>query len=333
MLNNIIDGIGGAVGGLFEGIGNAAGGLASGVGSLLGGLPGSSQPSQNMQQSPPMDMGQPPNQMIDPKQFMVPRSDRFNRFNDMGIQRQPYNPNQDPMAGAQQLPRNPRQPSEIQRPIMNLGGQQRPKANPRAGLENPVFKDFLNTMPENVRDKFVNRGMTLSPQGLQKIFPNADPKIVKTLTDSSDLLKEYGIDTPQRMRHFLAQMGHESGNFKYLKELGSPGYFNKYEGRKSLGNTQPGDGARYKGRGIIQLTGRYNYKKYGDKLGIDLVNNPELASNPDVALRIAAQYWKDKGLNKLADNDDLRGITKRINGGHNGLRHRQKLYTNLGGMF
>jgi putative chitinase len=97
-----------------------------------------------------------------------------------------------------------------------------------------------------------------------------------------------------------------------------------YEGRKDLGNTQPGDGKRYKGRGIFQLTGRANYKSYGDRLGLDLVATPELASDVMNAVKIACEYWTDKKLNDYADKDDVKMITKRINGGYNGLEDRER---------
>ena len=99
-----------------------------------------------------------------------------------------------------------------------------------------------------------------------------------------------------------------------------------YEGRADLGNTQPGDGKRYKGRGPIQLTGRANYKRYGDLLGLDLVNNPTIAATKEVGFRIAGQFWKLNGLNELADQQQFKAITKKINGGYNGLDDRIKYY-------
>jgi putative chitinase len=96
-----------------------------------------------------------------------------------------------------------------------------------------------------------------------------------------------------------------------------------YEGRAALGNTQPGDGPRYKGRGIIQLTGRLNYRVYGAALGLDLENNPQLAAVPENAVRIACEYWRRNNLNQLADADNLEAITRRINGGVNGLADRR----------
>ena len=79
---------------------------------------------------------------------------------------------------------------------------------------------------------------------------------------------------------------------------------------------------RYKGRGPLQITGRYNYRKYGDLLGVDLENNPELAATPELGARIAAEFWKQNGLNDWADQDKIKIITVRINGGYNGLQSR-----------
>lgn len=122
------------------------------------------------------------------------------------------------------------------------------------------------------------------------------------------------------MCHFLAQAAHESAHFQTLEEYASG---SAYEWRADLGNNQPGDGKRYKGRGIFQLTGRANYISYGDKLGFDLMNNPSLASTPEVSVLVALEFWKSKNLNEAADRDDIVFITKRINGGTNGLDDRK----------
>ena len=133
--------------------------------------------------------------------------------------------------------------------------------------------------------------------------------------------RTYGIlENSLRLIHFLAQLAHESGNFRYMEEIASGA---AYEGRKDLGNTQAGDGKRFKGRGPIQLTGRANYRKYGQQLGIDFENNPEIVAIPSVGLLVACKFWSDNGLNTLADQDDLRAITRRINGGYNGFEDRK----------
>lgn len=128
------------------------------------------------------------------------------------------------------------------------------------------------------------------------------------------------LDTDLRFAHALAQLGHESDGFRAMEEYASGA---AYEGRADLGNTQAGDGKRYKGRGPIQVTGRANYRRYGRKIGIDLENRPELASAPSIGLMASCAYWVDKGLNERADADDLLGITKLINGGTNGLADRR----------
>jgi putative chitinase len=128
--------------------------------------------------------------------------------------------------------------------------------------------------------------------------------------------------TPTRAAHFIAQIAHESAGFMALIEYASGA---AYEGRSDLGNTQPGDGKRYKGRGVIQLTGRANYRKAGAYLGLDLEKQPDLAAVPSVAYQTAAYYWLDRNINAHADRDDILAVTRAINGGTNGLKHRQQL--------
>ncbi len=134
-------------------------------------------------------------------------------------------------------------------------------------------------------------------------------------------MREYDIDAnPARETHFLAQVAHESGGFNYVRELATG---DAYEGRQDLGNTEPGDGRRYRGRGLIQITGRANYKACGDALGLDLLGHPELLEEPTNAALSAAWFWDSRNLNELADRGDIRAITKRINGGLNGYQDRQ----------
>jgi putative chitinase len=131
----------------------------------------------------------------------------------------------------------------------------------------------------------------------------------------------YGIDaTPLRLAHFLAQLGHESDGYKAMEEYASGA---AYEGREDLGNVQGGDGRRFKGRGPIQLTGRANYRDYGRQLGIDLEAHPEIAALPSIGMLTACAYWDRKSLNALADRDEIEAITRRINGGLNGLEDRK----------
>lgn len=131
------------------------------------------------------------------------------------------------------------------------------------------------------------------------------------------------INTPLRIAHFMAQIEHESAGFKFLTELGGKSYFNKYEGRKDLGNTQPGDGYKFRGRGYIQITGRANYALVSKALGVDFITNPDLLSTEEYAMKSALWFWSSKKLNILADKNDILAITKKINGGTNGLSDRK----------
>lgn len=136
-------------------------------------------------------------------------------------------------------------------------------------------------------------------------------------------MDEFEITSYLREAAFLAQLAHESCELRYFEELADG---SRYEGRKDLGNTQPGDGKRFKGRGPIQLTGRANYTKYGKLLGVDLVGNPKLAASPEIGFRIAGLYWKMRGLSELADKENFRRITWKVNGGYNGWESRLRYY-------
>lgn len=141
------------------------------------------------------------------------------------------------------------------------------------------------------------------------------------------LLNKSEINTSLRLSHFFAQIDHESNGFKNLKELGDDKYFLKYEGRKDLGNIKLGDGLKYKGRGYIQVTGRTNYSNISKDFGVDFLKYPELLEQEINALLSAIWFWNKKKLNVYADKDDILTITKKINGGTNGLIHRKQLLT------
>ena len=158
---------------------------------------------------------------------------------------------------------------------------------------------------------------------LLKIMPHAKSRVQDFLEPLNAAMREFHINTPVRQAAFLAQIANESGELRYVKEIASGA---AYEGRKDLGNTQPGDGMRYKGRGLIQITGRNNYAECGKAMGVDLITNPELLETNDLACRSAAWFWASRGLNDLADKGDFYRITKRINGGTNGLKERQAYY-------
>lgn len=143
----------------------------------------------------------------------------------------------------------------------------------------------------------------------------------------------FGIDNPKRIVHYLAQVFHESGKLRYVEELASGA---QYEGRKDLGNTQKGDGVRFKGRGYIQLTGRANYTELNDYdlCTADVVKHPEKVAEFPLNQIASMWFWQQHGLNELADRDDggligeeiVRQITKRVNGGTNGLSERKFFY-------
>lgn len=133
------------------------------------------------------------------------------------------------------------------------------------------------------------------------------------------------LDTPLRRAHFLAQVGHECGELRYTEELASGA---AYEGRKDLGNTQPGDGVRFKGRGLIQVTGRSNYTAYGNARNSNFVDGDapfRIAKEAVLAVDAAVWFWQTHKLNGPADNDDVLTITKRVNGGTNGLEDRKRI--------
>lgn len=162
----------------------------------------------------------------------------------------------------------------------------------------------------------------LTREMIKAIAPNSKEEIIGPLVGYlNKYMPKYEVNTYLRICHFLAQAAHEAASFRTLEEYASGA---AYEGRKDLGNVNKGDGVRYKGRGIFQLTGRANYRTIGAKIGMDLENNPELAESPEVSVLTALEYWKSRGLNAFADKDDVTTITKRINGGLNGFDDRKR---------
>lgn len=158
---------------------------------------------------------------------------------------------------------------------------------------------------------------------LRRIAPYSGARADVFAEPLSHAMFEFDINTLAREAAFLAQILHESGSLRYVREIASG---EAYEGRSDLGNSQPGDGVRFKGRGLIQITGRSNYKSCGDALGLDLINDPALLEEPVNACRSAAWFWHSRKLNDLADAGDFRLITKRINGGYNGYADRLAFY-------
>jgi putative chitinase len=142
-------------------------------------------------------------------------------------------------------------------------------------------------------------------------------------------MARYDIDAPLRQAAFLAQVGHESGRLIFVREIWNPArcpWQARYEGRTDLGNLQDGDGYRFRGRGLIQITGRANYEACGKALEQDFVAHPELLEEPKLAALSAAWFWDSRKLNALADKGEFRKITLRINGGTNGIEDRTALY-------
>ena len=162
--------------------------------------------------------------------------------------------------------------------------------------------------------------MKVTTEQMLKIMPYAKNRIPKYIDIINNWSEHFGINTPLRMAHYLAQIAHESAELRYTKELASG---SAYEGRKDLGNTQKGDGVRFKGRGLIQITGRANYAAYAKYCGYDVGAKPELLEQPVGAVKSSMWFWQNNGLNEIADTDDVRKVTKRINGGYNGLAARQ----------
>ncbi len=210
----------------------------------------------------------------------------------------------------------------------------------------------------------VRPGVLLTVDTFKRFAPRAKPELLAIIDDkANEVLARFGINTTaNRLCHFLAQVSHECAGFTAVEEnlnysaanmvrvfgprhsarltdaearqlvgkkeafaervygLGNPTM------ARMLGNTQPGDGYRYRGRGFMQITGRANYRTMGNKIGVDLEANPDLAAQPLYALMTAAAFWDTKSLNQYADQNNIEVITKRINGGHNGLDHRKSGY-------
>jgi putative chitinase len=175
--------------------------------------------------------------------------------------------------------------------------------------------------------------MSLTQHLLETIMPNARSQAGVLISVLNTAMVRFSINTPKRIAAFLAQVGHESGQLQYVRELGSDQYLSKYDtGRLAarLGNTPAldGDGQKYRGRGLIQITGRDNYRQcslglFGDDRLLFL---PELLEKPKWAAESAAWFWQQNGLNELADRDQFNSITRRINGGLNGLQDRLQLW-------
>lgn len=208
--------------------------------------------------------------------------------------------------------------------LLVLGGNQGDQVNIRSYPADRLLGYRWPEAPSDARLAAAAAGAALTREQLQRVMKWAsDARIDRFLAPLGAAMDRNGIDTPLRRAHFLAQLGHESGSLRYTEEIADG---TAYEGREDLGNVEPGDGPRFKGRGLIQLTGRANYREYGRDAGLDLLSTPEharvLATDDRLAADVAGWFWRTLDLNALADADDLRAVTRRINGGLNGLNDR-----------
>lgn len=158
---------------------------------------------------------------------------------------------------------------------------------------------------------------------LRQMFPNAGARLDAHVPYIIEAMEEGNIETPRRITAFLAQLAHESGEYRWMEELADG---SAYEGRRDLGNVSILDGIRYKGRGPIQITGRSNYEACGKALNLDLIANPKLLTLPENGTRSAVWFWNLNNLSQLADKDWFKTITRRINGGYNGLSDRRNYW-------
>jgi len=182
--------------------------------------------------------------------------------------------------------------------------------------------EAVSLAPLRLQEKLSSVGPTTTPSRTPSRGPGKKAGEALMLAAA----EEQGITDPTEQAALLSQTAHESANFTAMVEKGSPEYFQKYEGRKNLGNTEPGDGFKFRGRGFIQLTGRYNYAKYGKAVGVDLVNNPDLAADPKVAAKIAVAYWKGSVRPKVKDMANVRDVTRAVQGGEGGLASRTEQF-------
>lgn len=171
--------------------------------------------------------------------------------------------------------------------------------------------------------------MIITAETLQKVYKEApEERINKFIEPLNVAMGRYSINTPQRIRMFLAQIGHESARLRYVKEIASGEAYDTGRKAANLGNTpeEDGDGQLYKGRGLIQITGRRNYLLCGLALDLPLLEHPELLETPMNAAMSAGWFWENNNLNALCDAGYFKELTRRINGGVNGYADRYKLY-------
>lgn len=163
----------------------------------------------------------------------------------------------------------------------------------------------------------------MTPDTLARIMPYAGARAVTYAPHLTAGMERFKISTPRRQAAFLAQVAHESGELQFVLELASG---DAYEGRRDLGNVEPGDGRRFRGRGLLQITGRRNYWRAGNALLIPATSSPAILEEPQWAAMSACWFWEVHGLSQLADDDRFFAITRAINGGYNGGDQRLKFF-------
>jgi predicted chitinase len=189
----------------------------------------------------------------------------------------------------------------------------------------PIPTPAVSANPISPAKATVAKATPVKPKGGQSAMPSRKTYIPVTNSPFEISIRKAAIGAKlagAELSAFLAQCAHESAKFTTTKEFADG---SQYEGRKDLGNVKPGDGVRYKGRGFLQITGRANYTQASKDLGIDLVNHPELAEKPDVAIKVSLWYWKTRVQPKISNFTNTKAVTKKINGGVNGLQDRTKL--------
>jgi putative chitinase len=160
----------------------------------------------------------------------------------------------------------------------------------------------------------------VTPELLRAVMPHAVPsRCVAFAPHLARAMSAWRIETPRRQAAFLAQCAHESGSLLYTREIASG---EDYEGRQDLGNIHAGDGRKFPGRGLLQVTGRFNYRRYGEAVGKDFLLQPQLLELPEYAADSAGWFWHDKRLNQFADRDEFAALTKALNGGYTHLDRR-----------
>ena len=189
----------------------------------------------------------------------------------------------------------------------------------------PLLTPAVSANPIPPAKTTVAKSPSTKLKGGQGAMPSNKPYVPVTNSPFEISIRKAAIGAKlagAELAAFLAQCAHESAKFTTTKEFADG---SQYEGRKDLGNVKPGDGVRYKGRGFLQITGRANYTQASKDLGLDLVNHPELAERPDVAIKVSLWYWKARVQPKITNFTNTKAVTKKINGGVNGLQDRTKL--------